>query len=252
MESDRYARALLRGGSTHAKTATVHMASTSVAKSEAQRLQTVVDALDLTTLASNLRRHLGDDEDKVGGLIAEYRKFLVLKALAEDWDGNKLTPWGDVDTAWTLHILETDQYAKDCEAAFGRVLHRRGEDPFIDDEFETLSRKLYTRAAYVGTFRKDIEEEAAARGAPAAGDSSEQEVMLVSVKTLTGATHHFHVLTTATGMEVKLRLLDKEAIPVDQQRLVFAGKQVENRRTLATYGVTNESTLHLILRLRGC
>jgi hypothetical protein len=96
-----------------------------------------------------------------------------------------------------------------------------------------------------------MENQEQVQAEPVAQNANNVEGGQFFVKTLTGKTIICSLNPEMTIGEVKRQISDAEQIPVDQQRLVYQGKQLEDDQTLGSYAISDSCTLHLVLRLRG-
>ena len=154
-------------------------------------------------------------------LVSAYARFIVLKLAEHDTTAPCWSePSQHVDAVWRAHMLLPQQYAAMCQAVLGRGRAL----PYQEPPAATGDNRGKTHRA------------------------TEQ----IFCKTIRGETITLNVHANARVLDAKMQIERQTGVPIDHQRLIFAGRQLDENCTLAEYGIAKEHTIHLTLRLSGC
>lgn len=208
---------------------------------------------EFAPLFNEVKRRLRnrDNDERWAQTCREFVRALYVKDLSKD---GGLPP--ALDAIWHECILNTRDYTLLCQRVRGCYVHHTTVSE-QDNEEQRVSRVDQTVINYRKRFREEPD-------AQLWDDVAEfvpvkfvfRRECTIYVKYIVDlATHTLRlVLDTSNTVEYVKQQISKMLIdtPVDQQRLIFAGQQLEDGRTLADYNIGHQSTLHLVMRLRGC
>jgi len=238
---------------------------------------------DYSKVRGRCMRRLGWSGAFVDRVLVEYKRFLVLKLRCESATATaaELSPSDTVDALWHQHVVDTADYSVKLAEACGRVILHDPDG--AEDVAGRKKRAEKTKLCYAALFNSNppvdlwdfnLEERTQAAVVASVTDASaakdrrsdrllrstrrkrerDEGVVQIFVMTLDGKTLTIDVdLGSCTVGSLKEILESTQAVPPrEHQRLIFAGKQLEDHLLLADYNIQQESRLHFTLRLRGC
>lgn len=198
--------------------------------------------------------------------VEDYKKFLALRSRfthtkSMGTTGLLLSPSDSMDAMWHAHILDTQSYMQSCQLLLGPggYVHH---DPYAgEDKNVQRARRDFTKYAFKKVFGADpiegwgadpSEDDGVERVSKRKRQNLSADNFEIFVKSLLGKTLTLTVDKHTDTEDLKKMIYEKEGIPPDQQRIVFAGHQFANEEKLVDWRVGKHCTMHLLLKLGGC
>ena len=182
-------------------------------------------------------------------ILEEFRRFMALKFCCKDTDATIISPTPIMDLMWHAAILNTKYYDQ-LQEEYGMKIHHNPDGASLEPEETNKRVKRLTEMKKLYEIFWNEE--------PLENKSIDivkgEEKTALFIKTLTGKTCTIYLSLNSTVLMLKeaIQRLEEKGVPVDEQRLIFAGKQLENSQTLKYYNIDNECTIHLVKSMRGC
>jgi len=190
-----------------------------------------------------------DKHSHIIQLLNEYHKWLTLVG---EYGAQKLSPSPLIDKVWHCHILDTINYRLICDQICGKFIDHFPENAFFSNYEKKLERMKLTRQHYTEKYG-DIKMQYWDFPKFSMHLHTFESDGYIFVKTLYDKIITLPYVKTMHINDIKIMLEDIENIPVETQRLIFAGIQLEeDNRDLIYYNIRQSSTLHVVERLRGC
>ena len=202
-----------------------------------------------TSLVRALRAEYGWSSQFALEGIQECQNFLLVKGRVNDWDGALLSPSFMIDQVWHVWILHTKLYMEYCETQFGRMMHHDAANAYGSTNAKA-ERYAETRRQFAIVFHGEP-------SGPFWPETYDQEVPEEETRARKAICLHFKniygdVHTVVTGPDDPLSDAVVKACGSSDRRIIWGGTQLDIEKTPSELGLRNESTLHVVMRLKGC
>jgi hypothetical protein len=185
-------------------------------------------------------------------LEIDYLRFIYLKVITQDVDGTIISPTIEIDEIWHQHLLHNKNYFDMCLNINFIVYHypERSEDTEeVKSKRIDNFKKLYYE--YFQIMPYDITDNLYT---PVEQTKQYSPPVTIFVKTVTNKNITIEISLDSSVAELKNLIFLKEKIPVQIQKLIYAGKRIDydNKKILREFNIENHSTIHMMFELKGC